>query len=207
MNTKPILFSTPMILALLAGTKTQTRRIADVTDAGCSPGFITPKAGFVPRSLAEHLAYCPYGRPGDLLWVREAWQAPKGFGTSRPPSQWEHRPHIRYRAGHNDERLVAAWPEAWKPGIHMPRWASRLTLRITDVRVQRLQEISEEDAIAEGAPWAACGAPQEGSHKAGFAQLWESINGAGAWSKNPWVWCVSFEVIRANVDSVRGEAA
>lgn len=85
------------------------------------------------------------------------------------------------------------WKRIWKPSIHMPRWASRITLEVTGVRVERLQDISEADAIAEGAPWAACGAPQEGSHKAGFAQLWESINGSNSWSTNPWVWVIEFK--------------
>lgn len=84
----------------------------------------------------------------------------------------------------------------WRPSIHMPRWASRITLEITDVRVERLHAINEGDAIAEGAAWAACGSPQEGSHKAGYAQLWESINGPGSWDANTWVWVVEFKVVK-----------
>jgi len=84
-------------------------------------------------------------------------------------------------------------PERSVPSIHMPRWASRITLEVTGVRVERLQDISEADAMAEGAPWAACGSPQEGSQKAGYARLWESINGPGSWDANPWVWVVEFK--------------
>lgn len=102
----------------------------------------------------------------------------------------QERPHIR-----------------WRPSIHMPRWASRLTLRITDVRVQRLQEISEADARAEGAPLelrlldsVRLGATA--SHTGGFERLWESIHGPDSWASNPWVWCLSFRVIHKNIDEV-----
>ena len=95
----------------------------------------------------------------------------------------------------------------WRPSIHMPRWASRLTLRITDVRVQRLQEISEADARAEGAPLelrlldsVRLGATA--SHTGGFERLWESIHGPDSWASNPWVWCLSFRVIHKNIDEV-----
>ena len=79
----------------------------------------------------------------------------------------------------------------------MPRAMSRITLEITRVRIERLQAINEVDAIAEGAHWAACGSPQEGSHKAGYAQLWESINGPGSWDLNPWVWVIEFKRVPA----------
>lgn len=87
-------------------------------------------------------------------------------------------------------------PCRWRPSVTMPRWASRITLEVTHVRIERLQACNEVDAIAEGARWAACGSPQEGGHKAGFAQFWESINGPGSWNANPWVWVVSFKRIR-----------
>lgn len=138
------------------------------------------------------------------LWVREAWMPdPPCDGTwsytewagcrigkiAAVPDQFRKPEFCNYRATwpHKEDGLL------WTPGIHMPRWASRIDLLITSVRVERLQDISEKDAKAEGAPWAACGAPQEGSHKAGFAALWESINSPGSWDANPWVWAIEFE--------------
>ena len=95
------------------------------------------------------------------------------------------------------EGLITWWR---RPSIFMPRAASRLTLEITDVRIEQLQDISEADAIAEGTKWAACGSPQEGSHKAGFAQLWERINGQDLWAANPWVWVISFRRVTNEVN-------
>ena len=115
-KTRPILFSIPMIRAILSGTKTQTRRIVK-----------SPK--------------CPYGQPGDLLWVREAW--------SKSDPQWGLSVPYIYKADHLDPRGDAK-PIKWKPSIHMPRAASRLTLEIVDIRIEQLQSISEQDAIAEG---------------------------------------------------------
>ena len=182
MKTRPILFSAPMVRALLAGTKTQTRRISKLNAAG--------RVTFGGRNWhcadpAASLA-CPYGRPGDRLWA-----------FMSEPARYKTPAHCLYRADgatcpdfiNSDDELVARWC----PSIHMPRWASRIMLEITDVRSERLHAISESDAIAEGAVWAACGSPQEGSHIAGYAQIWESINGVDSWNKNPWVWAVSFK--------------
>jgi hypothetical protein len=142
---------------------------------------------FSPKFLPVR---CPYGQPGDRLWVREAWSRDEEDGA------------LFYRADVGTGNEADDWQRniyegasgyRWKPSIFMPRWASRILLEVTAVRVERLQDISEADAIAEGAPWAACGAPQEGSHKAGFAQLWESINGPNSWDANPWVWVIEFK--------------
>lgn len=185
---KPILFSSDMVKALLAGTKTQTRRLVK------------------PQPQISHDIDCPYGKPGDLLWVRETW-CPVDDSDFDGGEWIDYRATPKYEASH-----PAGWenepdsPDAlkWRPSIHMPRWASRITLRITDVRVERLQEISEADAIAEGCPAVSlysldCESTPPSHH---FRALWESINGKGSWDENPWVWAITFEVIKQNVDEV-----
>jgi hypothetical protein len=174
MKARPILFSKPMVRALLAGTKTQTRRVIKGIPAH--------------TELVEVLSPCPYGEPGDLLWVRESWA-------------WPGEEEYLYRADPGSEELVAAWradphfPQiSWKPSIHMPRLASRLTLRVTDVRVEQLQSISLEDARAEGMSSA--------DPVADYRLLWEVIHSPGAWRANPWLWVIGFEVIAQNVEKV-----
>jgi len=214
----PILFSGPMVRALLDGRKTQTRRVMKPGPPPCQDG-VTPYLNGLWRY--KGVVYedgvgetCPFGKPGDLLYVRETCRAselPDGRDgvffnaddkfiqikdTSKAADEWSELFGYRHERG------------ATVPSIHMPRWASRLTLRITDVRVERLQDISEADAAAEGCTGDChigyLPAYQEGPHSYEFAQLWESINGSGAWDANPWVWVVYFEVIRANVDDVLG---
>jgi hypothetical protein len=200
-NIKPILFSGEMISALLGGRKTQTRRVAEVTSDGCKPGFITPLAGFTPRRPENHISYCPYGKPGDLLWVRETWGLTNGSGIYVCESE----PHVTKNGFHNhvffraDYSKMTAWgmygEPKWKPSIHMPRSASRLTLELTGVRVERLQEITTGDAWAEGCPHSDVGAIG-----LWFRPLWESISGTGSWDKNPWVWVLEFKVHKINID-------
>lgn len=195
---RPILMSAPMIRALLAGTKTQTRRAVK----GTALEWLQP-GGFVPEFVANpenHL--CPYGVPGDHLWCREAfihepadycWEASVSI-PSRPAT-------TVYRADHDERESRGA---GWKPSIHMPRSLSRILLEVTDVRVDRLQDISEADALAEGIMHLprleGYGLP-DGSHfhaidpRISYWSLWDSINGQGATEANPWVWCVSFRRI------------
>lgn len=243
MKARPILFSAPMIRALLAGTKTQTRRAVKppfglssienlhATDPHLFSGRHDDPESWgwpfaddgAPMSLATWKSIiCPYGTTGDLLWVRE------GVLFNHEPGRGE-SPWV-YRADMDDHAEVVRTSEDcnanWKPSIHMPRTASRLTLRITDVRVQRLQEISEADARAEGLViekhhWSDCEYPlpdiayRPSAHSErrwscpvqAYQDLWESINGPGSWKANPWVWCVSFDVIKRNVDAVLKEAA
>jgi hypothetical protein len=206
---RPILFSSEMVRALLDGRKTQTRRVANVTSENCPPGMITPLAGFVPRSPESHVSYCPYGAVGDRLWVRETWTiknwtdrecAQMGFANA-PQHPSEVYLGVPTRAVHH-----ASWqpefdapygPERWRPSIHMPRWASRITLEITGVRVERVQAITEDDAIAEG-----CFDEREHdgslpSHI--YRQLWDSLNAKRgySWESNPWVWVLSFRRVTA----------
>ena len=202
MKERPILFSAPMVRAILDGTKTQTRRV--VKPVGNDDGFVildygdggwpyrsddgdstthtVKRGGKLYHDETPHT--CPYGQPGDRLWVRETFHTVDGQRAFYR-ADYAHKPK-----GDKEHGIF------WTPSIHMPRWASRITLEVTGVRVERLQEIGEVDALAEGAPWAACSSPQVGSHKAGFAQLWEGINGSESWSANPWVWVIEFEVVK-----------
>lgn len=195
-----------MVRALLEGRKSQTRRIIKPLtkrhplvnlkehavgehkehysgrfDDPMSWGFVCADDG-ADMLLGQWLNLCPYGQPGDLLWVRETFKPIHSGDPSRG---------AEYRAERVKDDI------SWKPGIHMPRWASRLTLRITEIRVQRLKDIDGLDALAEGidrefetAPWRT------------YLKLWNSIHGEGAWQQNPWVWAITFEVIKANVDQV-----
>lgn len=177
---RPILFSGPMVRALLDGSKTQTRRVA------------RPK-----RSIEPMTDECPYGVVGDRLWVRESfWDHDKGSPAAERSATRDER--IEYRATEWD-RVDPSDAGLWTPSIHMPRWASRITLTITDVRVERLQEISAEDCIAEGLSTtlrehdAACELREK------YQSLWDSLNATRTpWSSNPWVWVVSFTTERAS---------
>ena len=195
MKERPILFSAPMVRAILDGRKTQTRRIAKVTDKDCKPGMITPLAGFVPRTIANHISYCPYGKTGDRLWVRETFKQYNGIISYKADGNWisdfndidNFNPHENIK---------------WKRSIHMPRSASRILLEITGVRVERLQDISECDAKAEGSY--VCDyfgrrlldqSSNQGCYKWGYRSIWESLNGTGSWDLNPFVWVIEFKLL------------
>ena len=215
MKERPILFSAPMVRAILAGTKTQTRRVVKPEsgllvylqeDYGCrysasyTPG-VAPVVNVTPgRPHTEIvLPHCPYGQPGDRLWVRESFSGVHDYdsghdGRPWPPSAWFQDDPIWYWADGNPEH--GDWTRP-RPSIHMPRWASRILLDVTDVRVQRLQDISEGDARAEGVTPLAGPDDLPGVWTGAFERLWDSINGAGAWLSNPWVWAVSFRRVHA----------
>lgn len=197
MTERPILFSASMVRAVLAGTKTQTRRVVKPQPEN-DPAKHHP---IVPYNngrggwnwVLEATGHgtgdpfpCPYGKPGDRLWVREAWgldQADNGGDR--------HWCRFVYRADPGAQALDNGTPVPWKPSIHMPRRASRITLEVTGVRVERLQAISASDAISEGIPR---GGPEnpDGIEQREYRALWESINGQGSWDANPWVWVVEF---------------
>lgn len=214
MAERPILFSAPMVRALLAGTKTQTRRVVKLphqnplgqwepTRFGGPNGGRTKRGETIPEQggiwhtrTGDHLG-CPHGHPGDRLWVREAWaryRSAYGKPVYRADPEWVGVPS----------------PQAngrWRPSIHMPRHASRITLEVTGVRVERLQDISEADSIAEGIHkplgsqfWhtdpGANILPGDTPVWA-YRNLWESINGPGAWDANPFVWVVEFKRVEA----------
>lgn len=203
MSEKPILFSAPMVRAILDGRKTQTRRILTTdTDHTCD-------------ELAAKLR-CPYGAPGDRLWVREAFGLAPACHDPEPgdPDDW----HVIHRAT-CEPHFEQPWRDEdgnehrppWKPSIFMPRWASRITLEVTGVRVERLQDITEEDARAEGVnPSDAAVVFEDAGNglnqrqdmantaRGAFACLWDSINGKRApWASNPWLWVVSFRRVEA----------
>lgn len=218
MKERPILMSAPMVLATLKGLKTQTRRVVRpqprlVTSlVTCwdwprskHSRFVCDDRGGLQETLVEH---APYGRAGDRLWVRETWAPLRIDGLSGVA--------VAYRASCpddsldvtlNDGSLLGVHVNRWTPAIHMPREASRLQLEITEVRAQRLHEITDTDAYAEGIEeldgsldeLALCrrakamGECAEDA-RVWFAELWDAINAARgySWDSNPWVWCLTF---------------
>lgn len=200
MKERPILFNAPMVRALLAGTKTQTRRICKPQPYGngfmvghelvCHNDYLPPsvmlmdvgkgKNQYTTSDAEGWESDCPYGAPGDSLWVRE---------TFARYNIEAHRHDWAYAA-----TPAADWPKdgRWRPSIHMPRAASRITLEVTGVRVERLQKISEADALAEGARLHTDKDPDYG-YAGWYRALWESINGPESWAANPWVWVVEFK--------------
>lgn len=185
-----MIFNAEMVRAILSGQKTQTRRIVkcDFQEiAGRDDGTLWPW-----REDCEHAEDywypCPHGNVGDRIWVRETFA--KGLSTKST---------LAYRATHKPEDLEDGFWETikWTPSIHMPRWASRILLEITSVRVERLNDISEEDAQAEGVlPSTHAITPPEAVYRVGFGELWRSIYGDEGWKKNPWVWCISFKRVQ-----------
>ena len=181
---RPILFSGEMVRAILAGKKTQTRRIikhrenrweVDERDDGTLWPYWPCYVYAEPQPIDMP---CPYGEVGDRLWVRESWNVSGlAFGMKPSATKFASPWAFRYKA------TDATWQHGWKPSIHMPRWASRIMLEVTDVRVERLHDISEEDAKAEGVV-----------DRIAFKLLWCSINGRESWDANPWLWVVSFSV-------------
>jgi len=218
---RPILFSAEMVRAILEGRKTQTRRIATKDEsttkiywAKNAPVFppawrgkkADPYTGWVKQcgSPLDIPIKCPYGDPGDRLWVRETWIKCLNVNTFKDNG------NCVFRADSKDKRgdiwhSIASDPNGvkWKPSIHMPRWASRINLEVTKVRVQRLQDISEPDALAEGIKSTAIVNEARDDYTGQYAsehyqELWDSMNekrGYG-WDKNPWVWVVEFKVLK-----------
>lgn len=216
MKERPILFSGEMVRAILGGRKTQTRRVvkpgrlwpARLPVMGASeiqPGYwqLRSYSGQAWATDIETSATviglpCPYGLPGDRLWVREAWALVPvtayrcSDGVQQTTCPTDSDTAAVYRAGWDRCR-----PGRWRPSIHMPRWASRITLEVTGVRVERVQDITEADAQAEGV--SPSPRPCRGdSFIPMFAFLWDRLNaGRGAgWADNPWVWVVSFRRVQ-----------
>lgn len=225
---RPILFSAPMVRALLEGRKTQTRRIAP-QPAMTSTGYwhvrwqvgggcfvpITAEPGRLEAEILDGLRICV----GDRLWVREAWRGEAVFDDTKPSAIAPDECNIRYEAdGAWTDRDPMTHAGKLRPSMFMPRWASRLTLTVTDLRVQRLQDISGNDAQAEGIR---IGGPDvevyrreaDRNHEAArrwnayrirqYRALWEEINGAGSWNANPWVAAYTFTVEHRNIDEGR----
>ena len=288
MKARPILMSSPMIRALLDGRKMQTRRVVKpqpdiqriVTRAEFCAQSLNPLStfdcgGYVYVEQANGRVVglgCPYGKPGDLLWVREAFWCQndicdheycagcdlgsmlslgKEYASlqycatplhdklpeckyQQTVSSWEHEPVHGYwwlappddwtgdEVSRRDKGEWSFLPSQYftkHPSIHMPRWASRLTLELTEVRVERLQDISNDDCFAEGIDpetdetyliaehHQLGGVSLRGGtpERCAYAALWESINGSGSWDANPWVWALSFRVHHKNVDALLAE--
>jgi len=211
MKERGILFSAPMVRALLDGGKTQTRRPmskqpGEDTDVRVEHFHQTvvdkhgdeqpgPEIFGAWWDMGETGLKCPYGAPGDRLWVREAWRTAVGLMDSEPPRNL--RPEnslIRYEADGANRHGATFSQGKLRPSLFMPRWASRITLEITDVRVERLGEISEADAVAEGYPGYGVGGVNW-SARHWYELLWLDINGAGSWDANPYVWAITFKRI------------
>lgn len=191
MNTRPIIFNGAMIRALLDGTKTQTRRI--VKPQKHPYGYSLSPDRVAAEVIGQTCAVrCPYGQPGDLLWVREALHA-----TSNDQGLlW-----MTYSADGKDVFPLTQWPSSRYiiASRFMPRWASRITLLLTDVRVERVQDIEPADCLAEGLP---AGMWDDPPIRDRFRDLWNTIHGPDAWERNDWVWALTFKHIMANVDAV-----
>ncbi|QCZ30198.1 hypothetical protein [Leclercia adecarboxylata] len=220
----PVFFNDEMVRAILDGRKSQTRRLIKLSH---ERGMLNPvvrgrngEASSVTCRLAPSL--CPYGQPGDRLWVRETWallgnedgccvdwhdnlckgdersaarvyrasceRHPGDYGLWSIPDDADWKPHTENQK----------FDGAWRPSIHMPRWACRILLEITNVRVERLNDISEADAQAEGVtPSTHQITPPEAVYRVGFGDIWRSIYGEESWEGNPWVWVVEFKRVQA----------
>lgn len=210
MKERPILFSAPMVRAILDGRKTQTRRALKIQPTIIRDPFPTTddvkhifrfkqSTGIYQCLGMQNLIdTCKFGKVGDRLWVRETWQH-----SNHPFGPLDHGCDIFYRAdywddphGMDGEKSPEGKYRDWKASIHMPRWASRINLQITGVRVERLHEISDADCKAEGYP-----IDRSGSNIDAwlwYRNLWESINGNDCWKLNPWVWVIEFKQLTGN---------
>jgi hypothetical protein len=222
MKCRPMLFSAPMVRALLAGRKTQTRRIVKMPPGVThidrdNLGWLAGDPSW--RNCAWIPLSCPYGERGNSLWVRETW-------AHVPVTAYRCSDGVWQTDSPDDPDMAAVYaagwdrskPGRWRPSIHMPRWASRINLDITSVRIERLKGISEADAVAEGIEPASSGWVNylwHGDHEApaqtvdgwphqfsnysdprgSYASLWERINGPDSWDANPWVWVITFRVV------------
>lgn len=235
MTERPILFTAPMVRAILDGRKTQTRRVVKgIPDDAILPefygynardglknslGWFVAEAGDLWPCNEEDRILCPYGQPGDRLWVRETFSIDAMCGYHHDNQSYSAY-EIVYRAGGSKDiewtggrdtedpycRSYDTQRGDWQPSIYMPRWASRITLEITGVRIERLQDISEEDALAEGIQPDPCGGfhTEDGRHfhaadpRESFGMLWDSVNEKRGFpcASNPWVWVLEFRRVQ-----------
>jgi hypothetical protein len=191
MEEHPILFSTEMVKAILDGSKTQTRRVIKLSRSWFDEnGKLVDTNYWKGEDLVKTIK-CPYGQVGDHLWCKETWAS--DCTCENPECNG-----VIYKAGYAGKII----PDKWRPSIFLPRKFSRITLEITEVRVQRLQEISEADIIAEGCWWDTFNMGGKLLHQGDvpdiwYRHLWNSINGKKyPWESDPWVWAITFKVIR-----------
>ncbi|WP_405048657.1 hypothetical protein [Rhizobium rhizogenes] len=233
MADRPILFSAPMVRALLAGRKTQTRRLLKGIEElpngkfhihGNGGGLV----GVAEEDVSKHAPDYVRIQPEDRVWVKETWRAHAWHGdcveiayaAQRGIVGWsQQHEQIKYPDGNRNafKYYAPKGPDFWRPSIFMPRWASRITLVVTDVRVERLQDITNEDCIAEGVPVH----PNENAPRTGpaidafarmvglishygaeYRRIWQEINGAGSWDENPWIIAYTFSVHLGNIDQI-----
>ncbi|CAB3888814.1 hypothetical protein LMG26788_03731 [Achromobacter pulmonis] len=210
MRERPILFTGPMVRAILAGNKTQTRRVVKPWEPRPGSAAVPADISYLP-DFTCYRTTCPYGQPGDRLWVRESTHRRPMLNLLTGEPLAEKYDGGAYTADGADVLTPEGFDLAWWysrkscPSIHMPRFACRLVLEVTGVRVERLQVITEEQARAEGITDGGCtncghnepcgcDAPAPSAIDS-FAYLWGSINGPGSWDANPWVWFVEFRRI------------
>jgi hypothetical protein len=216
---RPISFIPEMIRAERAGIKTQTRRVCkpaaklsevvgieDPSEIGQRPLEVPGSGWFGDAEGEGDPFFCPYGKPGDRLWVREHYRLAQAFdslpprdvpnriGVDGPPGQIS----LHYEADGPPDPLLFG---KFRPAMFMCRWMSRTLLEVVSIRVERLQDISEADAKAEGcspAPWVCAPGYSQYTreYREGYCLLWQSINGAGSWDLNPWVWVIEFKRIK-----------
>jgi hypothetical protein len=225
MKERPMLFSAPMVRAICDGTKTQTRRIVKNPDTAiecCDIARLHDQ-----KEVIEN--YCPYGKPDDQLWVRETFQPIFAEGFDHHSSEYpNYSTGFGYAVSYPATDGIIEFVDAddnivsrCTPSIHMPRWASRIQLKIVRVRVERLNDISVEDAIAEGVEgmdqptggddyqdyWRDYGVTEKdddvwpwfaGDPISSYKSLWEKINGSESWQSNPWVWVIEFKRVNPN---------
>ncbi len=220
---RPILFTAPMVRAILEDRKTQTRRAINNRDPLSLLTKNAARDGFGPDCVAHpQNGFSPFGYAGNKLWVREAWRADSQIDNIKPSDMSKGEP-ILYEA---DTTVITTGcvmldPGKLRPGIFMMRWMSRITLEITGVRVERLKDITWNDAVAEGMRQISkdgrhykFGIPDRDGYpgndddgwpwnewdfdpRNAYGRLWESINGAGSWNTNPWVWVIEFKRMEA----------
>ncbi len=219
MKERPILFSAPMVRAILDGIKTQTRRVVKgmptEEDGSAYSGEVFGPELYAPAGCNKHGEIiplpeiygiydedgqwgikCPFGQPGDQLWVKETWRTDEEYDQIKP-SELPDGVRVNCRAGFNSQENsnFNVLSRKWRSPLFMQRRFSRIVLEITDVRVERLHDISEADAMAEGCNGGHGAMPDymyNATPDEHFMMLWESINGPGSWNDDPWVWVIEF---------------
>ncbi|MDS0779970.1 hypothetical protein OSC13_18835 [Serratia marcescens] len=212
MKERPVIFNGEMVRTILDGRKTQTRRVMKPQPEPCyRGGHWWPSNAFKTmlhieeqmqngqggwKGLAGYA--CPFGRVCDRLWVRETFMDLTGTGIEATTGKFE---GLAYRAdtpaGSYGDEVRKDYGLKWTPSLHMPRKACRILLEITAVRVERLNDISEEDAKAEGVKAGVCPGHEHMMHQVAFSELWQSIYGEESWRANPWVWVIEFKQVSA----------
>lgn len=217
MTERGMIFNAEMVRAIFDGSKTQTRRIMKVQPDSPNFGLLRITESTKSTDIGKYhwaesnatgthsrsaLFSSPFGQPGDRIWVREAFRV-MGCATDVARLMYYASERNSFTEATRTVPVASCTKQPsqqWTPSIHMPRWASRITLEITDVRVERLNSITEDDARSEGIAPAAGGVDKGWEHRINFRELWFSIYGADSWQANPWVWVIEFR-------RVEGEAA